>query len=104
MNTLTITRQDKPTLDQRWMVRRMNDSINIVDRILMLSNAITGGNNEDPRMYGSVEPDGRSIVVLEFSDDASEEFIGMIQKYVRINPKFAHHTLTDHAEPDTMSA
>ena len=94
MKILTIIRQDKPTLDQRWMVRRMNDSINIVDKILMLSNAICGSNNDDPRMCGMVEPDGRSIAILEFADNASDDFIEMIQKYVRVNPKFSHHTLT----------
>lgn len=97
MKTLTITRQDKPTLDRRWMVRRMKDTINTVDKILMLSDAICGSNNPHPRMYGSVEPDGRSVVVLEFDENTSEEFIEMIQKYVRVNPKFSHHTLTDCA-------
>lgn len=95
MKTLTITRQDKPTLDRRWMVRRMKDTIDTVDKILMLSDAICGSNNTPPRMYGSVEPDGRSVVVLEFDEGTSEKFIETIEKYVLDNPKFAHHTLTD---------
>lgn len=100
MKTLTITRHYKPTLDQRWMVRRMRETINSVDRILTFASAVAegvGGYVEMPRMSGQVEPDGRSIVVLEFGDDASEAFIREIEKFLSAHPNLHRYTLTECA-------